>query len=144
MGIVGPLDLDLAHSRASADTTHTTAHVDAGATTLECREDSRGDKGSKAEPKEGSDGLRLVAPLRGVVRSVRDLVGLSVVRVAAAVDTELSCHCDSSAEEEEGVEDVKGDHQQWVKLKVLLERRRDQVKERQHSEDCDEHVVVDE
>lgn len=72
------MHLDLAHSWAPADATHTAAHADTGAATLEAREDGGDNKGCKAEPKEGSDCLGLVASLRGVTSSVRDAVGVGV------------------------------------------------------------------
>lgn len=55
----------------------------------------------------------------------------------------LCGHCDSSAEEEERVEDIKTDQDQWVAGKILLEGCRDQVNERQHSKNRHKHVVVD-
>jgi hypothetical protein len=74
--------LDLAHGRSLLDTTGTTAHVNAGVTALETREDSRDGEGSEAKPEEGSRGLGLVAALGGVVRAVGDGVAVGVRLVA--------------------------------------------------------------
>ena len=72
--------LDLAHSwAATADTTHATTHVHAGALALQSRENGRGGEGGESEPEEGGDGLGLVAALAGVGGAVGDVVGGGVV-----------------------------------------------------------------
>lgn len=62
--------------------------------------------------------------------------------VAAAVYAKLGRHCDSSAKEEEGIEDVEREWD-WCAGHDSGECARDEEEEGQHCEDCDEHVVVD-
>ena len=64
-------------------------------------------------------------------------------RVTTAVHAEVGGHGDSAAEPKEGVENVESDHQHWVSLETLLERRRYEVEQRQHRKDGQEHVVSD-
>lgn len=63
--------------------------------------------------------------------------------VAARVALQLGSQCDSSAEEENGVEHVHHDHDNWVQRPVGVERGRDQVEEGQHGKRRRVHGVVD-
>lgn len=64
-------------------------------------------------------------------------------RVATAVDTEVRGHSDTTAEVEDGVQDIKADDKKRVNHERLLDACRNKVEQRQHAEDRDKHVVVD-
>lgn len=57
--------------------------------------------------------------------------------------TEVCSGCDTTAEEEERVQEVKSDHDDRVEGEILLDGRGNEVEQRQHSEYRYEHVVVD-
>lgn len=59
------------------------------------------------------------------------------------MDAEVGGHGDGAAEVENGVQCIKNDHEEWVTLERLLEGRGNEVEQRQHGEDGDKHVVVD-
>jgi hypothetical protein len=67
----------------------------------------------------------------------------STYRVVARVDAEVGGESDGTAEEEQCVEQVNDNHQQWVEAEVLFHRRRDKVKEGEEGEDREEDQVVD-
>lgn len=62
--------------------------------------------------------------------------------IVATVHTESGSHGDSTAEEEEGVEHVQNEGDRSAGHDSS-EGACDQEDERQHREDCDKHVVVD-
>lgn len=64
-------------------------------------------------------------------------------RVATAVDVKVGRHGDSTAEVENGVQGVKADNKERVNHERLLDACRDEVEQRQHAEDSDKHVVID-
>ena len=43
------------------------------------------------------------------------------------MDAQIRSHCNSGAEEKDGVEHVKDDHDDWVDYEALLERCRDEI-----------------
>lgn len=59
------------------------------------------------------------------------------------MDAQLGRHCDGAAEEEEGVEEIEDQRQKGRTKRATSERTQAQVEERQHRENCDKHVVVD-
>ena len=153
---------DLGHGRSTSSDATDTASTEArtAAARSQSREDGRGQEGGEAEPEKGGDSLRLLAPLGLVVRAGCDLVALEVVLsitsacrgrrrwgtadgVEAAVDLQLGGHGYSSDEEEKGVDDVHGQDDGRVHGKAVAKRGRDEVEEREHGKDGDEHVEVD-
>lgn len=63
--------------------------------------------------------------------------------VGARVTLQPGSQCDSTGEEENGVEQVHDDHDDRVQSPVKVERGRNQVEERQHGECSRIHGVVD-
>lgn len=59
------------------------------------------------------------------------------------MDTEVGSHGNGTAEEEDGVQSIKSDHEERVALESLLDGGRDKIEQRQHGEHGQEHVVVD-
>lgn len=111
---------------------------------LEVRETGGDGVGGEAEPEEGGGGLSLAAALGAVAGAgaVGDAVGGSVGAVAAAVGVEVGSQGDTAAEEEDGVENIEGDHDDGVNGEGFLDGGRDEVEEREEGEDGDEDLVV--
>lgn len=63
--------------------------------------------------------------------------------VTAAVHSELRCERNAADQEQQGVETVDDDHEQRVDGEGLVEGGREQIDEREHGEDGEEHAVVD-
>ena len=63
--------------------------------------------------------------------------------VMAAVDVEVSCECDTTDEEEDGVECIRCEHEEWRDGEGLVDCSHNEVEQRQHSEDGDKHDIVD-
>ena len=63
--------------------------------------------------------------------------------VVAAVHLEVGCKRDTTNEEENGIECIRCQHEEWRDGKSLIDRSRDEVEERQHSEDGNKHDIVD-
>lgn len=61
----------------------------------------------------------------------------------ARVHTEVGWERNSGAEPEEDVQDIKRKGKRWVASEGVGEGGRDEVEEREHREDGDEHHVVD-
>ena len=63
--------------------------------------------------------------------------------VAAAVCAQLRGRRDSSAEPENDVQDIQHQWEKWVDLERIFQCGWDEVEEREHAEDGNEEVVVD-
>ena len=61
----------------------------------------------------------------------------------AAVHVKIGCKCDTTNEEEEGVESIRCEHEEWRDGKGLVDCSQDEVEKRQHSEDGHKHDIVD-
>jgi len=129
--------LNLRHVRAAS----WTSHVDT-ARGSNCEEQGNHEAGP-GEPEEGSGCLSLPASAGCVARAVSDVVGFSVVGIAAAVSTKLSRHGNCGAEVEENVEEVQGSRNKLVDGELFSEANSDEVEEREHAEYRYKHVVVD-
>lgn len=63
--------------------------------------------------------------------------------VATAVNTKVGGHGDSTAEVEDGVQDIKANNEERVDHERLLDACGNEVQQRKHAEDRDKHAVVD-
>lgn len=63
--------------------------------------------------------------------------------VAAAVGAKLGGKRNAASEEEKAVQGIQSDHDDGVDGERLLDGGGDKVEERQHREDGDKHLVVD-
>ena len=63
--------------------------------------------------------------------------------VAAAVDFEIPGERDTSDKEEDRVEPIRNEHEHWRDRERLVDGSSDQIEQREHSEDCHEHAVID-
>lgn len=70
------------------------------------------------------------------------MVGVRSYPVAAAVYAEICWKCDGGAEPEEDVQSIEDDAHDW-NMVAIEERGREEVEERQHSENAGEHDIVD-
>lgn len=57
--------------------------------------------------------------------------------------SKLSSQCNSCAEQEEDVEQVECSWDEFVDSELLFDAYRNEVEQREHGEDGDEHCVVD-
>lgn len=68
---------------------------------------------------------------------------LDAYLVAAAVDVQVGGSRNTSNEGEDGAEDVEGQREDRVDHERLLDGDETKVEKREHAEDGDEHVIVD-
>ena len=57
--------------------------------------------------------------------------------------SELCCERNATDQKEQHVKAIKTDHEQRVNGKPLVHRGRDEINEREHGEDGDEHAIID-
>ena len=151
--------LDLRHARRATTTaTSAAAHARRRRARHEHRHHDRSHVSGPGEPQEGNGGLSLATALGHIVGAVGDFVALEVrlggsvlgvmidesgtYLVVARVTLELCGEGDRGAEEEDGVQGVQNDHDDWVAGPVDVEGCRDGIEQREHGEDRAEHRVV--
>jgi len=84
-----------------------------------------------------------VAALALVGGAVGNRVGIDVMLVAAAMNMQSCGHSNAAAKEEDGIEDIEDQRNQWVECERVLDGRRDEVEQRKHRKGRDEHAVID-
>lgn len=77
-----------------------------------------------------------------VAAFVGNAVVLCVLSVATRVSAQLSREGDTAAEEEEDVEAVEDDIDDWMDGQAVFERGRDKVKQGEHGEDADKEGEI--
>lgn len=154
--------LNLGHSGpTSSDPTAT----EIGTTTAagKAGEDQRAGVSQEPKPEECSHGLRLVAALGHVVRTVGDEIIADVVLVravsncidsyrtvlqpthliATAMYSELRCERNTGDKEQQRIDEVDGEHEHRVDGEALIDGGGKEIEEREHREYRDEHGVID-
>jgi hypothetical protein len=154
--------LHLRHCWAPTSCSERTSQVDTTTARIEEGEEQADAPKGEGKPEEGSRSLLLSASSGAIVSAVGQVVSQSVCLgmksveerfarsrgetyvIAARVHMELGGHGDSGAKQEDDVEQVDDNGEDWVTRERLVEGDQDEVEQRQHGEGRYEHIVVDE